>query len=150
LPENEHEAFLEDFLVPALERGESKSDHEQILLTAAGERPALLRKSYPDFFKARRKVVWPGSLQGALRFWLGFDPRGSNGAHNLADLEEVGRKGLLLALERLKPEEIQRIESNLRKARIEGRARERWQEIRSAVEARQRSPLRRLFGIFRR
>lgn len=150
LPPQEHEAFLDDVLLPVLDQGESKSDHEQILQAAAGERPDLLRAGYLKFFKARRKVNWPGSLQAALRFWLGFDPRSTEGPGLLAGLQEEGRKGLLLALERLKPEELQKIETNLGRARIDRRARERWDEMRATAESRQRSPLRRVLGIFRR
>jgi hypothetical protein len=150
LPIQEHEAFLDDVLVPLLDQGESKSDHEHILHAAAGERPAVLRNSYLKFFKTQRKVTWPGSLQAALRFWLGFEPRGTEGSGILSGLQEEGQKGLLLALERLKPEELQRIESNLGRARIDRRARERWDEMRASAETRQRSPLRRVLGFFGR
>lgn len=151
LPEDEHAAFLDGFFLPALERVGSQRDHQQVLLAAAGDRPELLAKLYPAFFKARRKAPWPESLHGALRFWLTFEARGkTEESRRLAGLAEAGRKGLLLALARLKPEEIAKVEERLRKARIEGDALRRWQQMLATLEERKRNPLKRLVGFFRR
>ncbi len=101
LPEVDHAMFVEGFLAGALERATNKAEHQQVLAATAGGRPALVEKSYLGFFKAKRKIAWPVSLQAALRFWLAFDGRDTG---ILAKLEETAQRGLLLVLEHLEPE----------------------------------------------
>lgn len=151
LSAEEHGAFLDEFLLPALEKVGSQREHQQVLLAAAGNRPELLGQRYLTFFKARRKASWPESLHGALRFWLSLESSSApTGGGDMSVLEKDGRAGLLLALEKLKPEELAGVEEKLRRARIEGTARRRWQEMVASLQARKRNPLRRLAGLFRR
>ncbi|HSK80658.1 MAG TPA: hypothetical protein VLQ45_29660, partial [Thermoanaerobaculia bacterium] len=147
LSEAEHTLFAQGFLAPALERGSNKMDHQQALAATAGGRPALLAKPYLDFFKAKRKLAWPESLHAALRFWLAFDGREEG---NLSELEPTGRRGLLLALEKLSAAELAGIDRKLRQARIDRRATERWQEIQKILEKRRRNPWGRLLRVFGR
>ncbi len=145
LPESDHAGFAEDFFHQALERATNKAEHEQVLLTVAAGRPALLTKPYLAFFKAKRKVAWPECLHAALRFWLAFDGRSQR---DLAGLEETAHRGLLIGLEQMK--DLGKIDGRLRKAHIEGRAEARWKDFQAALEKRRRSPWNRLLRVFSR
>jgi hypothetical protein len=145
LPEAEHAVFAEGFLAQALERVSNKADHQQVLAATAGGRPTLLTKLYLEFFKTKRKLVWPESLHAALRFWLTFDGREEG---SLAELELTGQRGLLFVLEKLDAAELARIDGKLRQGRIDGRATDRWREMQQALEKQRRSPWTRLLRAF--
>lgn len=147
LSEAEHVVFAEGILAQALERASNKADHQQALVAIAGGRPALLAQPYLDFFKAKRKAVWPESLHAALRFWLTFDRR-EEGA--LAELEPTAQRGLLLALEKLNAAELSGIDGKLRQARIDSRATDRWREMQQILEKQRRNPWNRLMRVFSR
>ncbi len=150
LEEGEHAAFLQGVLRAALERVGSQKDHQQVLSTLVAGRPDLLGKSYLTFFKSRPKTAWPESLHGALRFWLAFEPNGDEPSRLLAPLEKDGFKGILFALERLAPADLEKVKAKLSKSRLEGRALGRWQNTLEDLKGRKKNPVRRVLGWFRR
>ena len=145
LPESEHAMFAEGFLTEALERATNKAEHQQVLLTVAAGRPALLAKPYLGFFKFKRKAAWPESLHAALRYWLSFDATAEG---ELAPLEDTAQRGLLLALEQLG--DIAKVESRLQQPPLQGRSKSRWEELQRDLEKRRRNPLTRLLRVFGR
>ena len=146
----DYDLLVSRFLSAALEKAGSRTEHQDILLAVlhpGGLEP--LRRSYLAFFGAKRKSSWPEPLQAALRFWLEFDRRaGGSEAVRLAFLETTAREGILGALSRLKPKEIQKIDNWLRKARIQGPARKIWEELLETVEKKKRSPWSKLRSVF--
>jgi hypothetical protein len=146
----DYDLVVSRFLQPALEKTGSRNEHQEVLLAVLHPTwPDPLRRSYLEFFTAKRKSPWPEALQGALRFWLEFDRRaGGPETIRLAFLEETARDGLLAALAKLKPKEVQRIESRLRQARTQGRARKAWEELLETLEKKKRSPWSKLKSVF--
>lgn len=142
----DYDLLVSRFLPAALEKAGSRNEHQEILLAVlhpAGLDP--LRRSYLEFFEARRKSSWPEPLQAALKFWLELDRRalGPEAVH-LASLEKTARDGILGALSRLKPKDLQRIDRSLRP----GRARQSWEELLETLEKKKRSPWSKLKSVF--
>jgi hypothetical protein len=149
LAADDYALLLDTFLEPALERVSAGKEHEQVLLAACGgQHLNALEQRYLAFFTAKRKSPWPESLHAALRFWLSFDRGGSEETRCLAALEETAREGLVTALARLGPKQLEGIGQKLRKARIGDRATARWEQIQTALEKRKRSPWARLARVF--
>lgn len=148
----DYSLFLAGFLSPALARAGSQREHQQLLLATFNPAHAgTFAKVYLEFFKAKPKIAWPESLHGALRFWLAFDsPAGNAEALCLRKLEETGQQGLLLALGRLHPKDLDRVRQKLRQARIDPCVSERWEDLQAALEKKRKSPWSRLVGIFGR
>jgi hypothetical protein len=144
----EYEVLLAAFLRPALDRAGTGGEHQKVLLaTFTALRAKIFEPCYREFFAARRKISWPEELQAALRFWLGFDPAREE-LRPLAALEETARKGLVLALSRLKPERLAEVRQHLKKSRPEPRVSNRWREIEEALEERGKRPWARFVGLF--
>jgi hypothetical protein len=146
----DYDLLVSRFLLAALEKAGSRGEHQDVLLAVLhpGEIESL-RRSYLAFFAAKRKSSWPEPLQAALRLWLEFDRRtGGPEAVRLASLERTAREGILGALSRLKPKELQKIDTFLRKARIQGLARKTWEELLEALEKKRRSPWSKLKSVF--
>jgi hypothetical protein len=152
LPQAEQIAFVQAFLVPALELAGSMCDHRKVLLAVVGSRrPDLVCQRYLAFFAVKRKAAWPESLHAALRFWLAADRAGAGGDDGaLAALAATAGRGLAGALVRLKPEEAAGVERRLRKAGLDACAERRWEDLRAAVDKRRRSPWRLLASLLRR
>lgn len=150
LTADDYAVFLDSFLSSALGRVGSQRDHQQVLLaTFSPGHAASFQKAYLEFFKEKPKTPWPESLHGALRFWLAFgDPAGDGGTRCLANLEETGRQGLLLALGRLQPKQLEGVRQKLHKVRVVPRVSDRWKEMKAALEEQRKSPWTKLFGIF--
>ncbi|HEY2291403.1 MAG TPA: hypothetical protein VGM86_11940 [Thermoanaerobaculia bacterium] len=144
----EHETFLATFLRPALDRAGTRGEHQSVLLaTFVASRAPVFERFYLAFLQARRKSPWPEELHSALRFWLGFDP-GRAELRPLAAIEGAARKGLVLAISRLKPEKLDEVRQNLKKGRLDPLSSTRWQEIEEALAARGKGPWARLVGMF--
>lgn len=146
----EYEAFLAVFLHPALSRAGTRGEHQRVLLaTFTVSLSPVFERFYLAFLQARRKTSWPEELHAALRFWLGFDP-GREELRPLSAIEGAARKGLVLALSRLKPERLEEVRQNLKKSRFDPRSANRWREIEEALEERGKSPWARFVGLFAR
>jgi hypothetical protein len=150
LTSDDYAVFLDGFLHPALGRAGSQRDHRQILLaTFSPAHAEPFRKAYLEFFKTKRKTAWPESLHAALRLWLAFgDGALDEDTKCLTSLEETGRQGLLLALGRLQPKQLDEVRQKLRKARIDSRLNARWEEMQVTLEKHRKSPWSKLVGIF--
>ena len=148
----DYELVVSRVLRPALERTGSRTEHQEVLLALLHPgRLDILRRSYLEFFRARRRSAWPESLQGALRFWLDFDRRtGRPEASCLAPLLATARDGLLAVLARLGERELRGVESRLRLARAESRALDAWRELVAAARRQRRRPWNRLRSLFAR
>jgi len=144
----EYETFLAKLLRPALDRAGTRGEHQSVLLaTFLASRAPVFERFYLAFLQARRKSSWPEELHSALRFWLGFDP-GRAELRPLAAIESAARKGLVLALSRLKPERLDEVRQNLKKCRLDPLSASRWREIEAALEARGKGPWARFVGMF--
>ena len=152
LAADDYAIFLNAFLTPALARVSNQGDHKRVLLaTFSPAHAGPFQRAYLEFFKEKekRKTPWPESLQGALRFWLGFDAAMGDGeARSLQGLEGTGKQGLLHALGRLEPKQLDGVRQKLSKAQIDPRTSARWEEMQTALEKRRKGPWSRLVGIF--
>lgn len=148
LPSEEASDYLEVALPLALERASNLADHRQMLaaLVPKGTVGAAI-EGYRSFIR-NHKSRFPPSLKAALRFWLRFDPSDPEACH-LATLQKDAQDELVRMLAELPQRTRSRVRKEIRRDVAQEPGSSRWQELETAIERRQRSPLRKLMNVFR-
>lgn len=145
----EYEAFLEDFLLPALDRVANHREHERLLWKSWNEHHrSTFVKVYGDFLAAQRRGNGLTALQAAIKFWLLFDPAAADA--RLAHVREPVFEHIVRTVSRLPARRWAVLRERLEKARFRGEPLRRWRELDERVSRRSGGiilgSLRRLLG----